>query len=43
MKIANGTLPLLVRKEKKLLKKFSGKIENKANIVLQTNSDMKVY
>lgn len=43
MRIADWTLPLLVRKEKKLRKKFEDKRIAKSNLTLQTNSDMKVY
>lgn len=43
MRLANYTLPLLLRKERKLRKKFQNKIERKTNFALQTNPDLKVY
>lgn len=43
MKIANWTLPLLLRKEKKLRKKFQTKQLPKDNLALQSNPDMRVY
>jgi cation diffusion facilitator CzcD-associated flavoprotein CzcO len=43
IRIANWTLPLLLRKEKKLRKKFAGNLKNKSELTLQTNSDMQVY
>jgi hypothetical protein len=43
IRIANWTLPLLARKEKKLRKKFSGKIQSKHNFDLPNNSEMRVY
>jgi hypothetical protein len=43
MRIANWTLPLLLRKEKKLRKKFQGKRQAKSNLTLRTNPDMQVY
>jgi hypothetical protein len=36
-------LPLLLRKEKKLRKKFAGNSKAKSETVLQTNPDMRVY
>jgi len=43
MKIANWTLPLLLRKEKKLRKKFAGKQPQKTDLSLRPNPDMRVY
>jgi hypothetical protein len=43
MKIANWTLPLLARKEKKLRKKFAGKRLQKTDLSLQSNPDIRVY
>jgi Flavin-binding monooxygenase-like len=43
MKIANWTLPLLLRKEKKLRKTFTEKPNLPQKIVLQSDSDMRVY
>ena len=43
MKIADWTLPLLLRKEKKLRKKFQNKIKPDEKLSFQTNSDMRVY
>jgi hypothetical protein len=43
IRIANWTLPLLLRKEKKLRKKFAGNLKNKSELTLQTNPDMQVY
>jgi hypothetical protein len=43
MRIADWTLPILLRKEKKLRKKFSGKTAAQKQFSFQTNSDMKVY
>ncbi len=43
MRIANWTLPLLLRKEKKLREKFQDKILPKQNLSLQSNPDMQVF
>lgn len=43
MKIAKYTLPLLLKKEKKLRKKYAGKSNAAENPAFQTNSDMQVY
>jgi hypothetical protein len=44
MRIANWTLPWLLRKEKKLRKKFQGKKQlPKQNLSLQSNPDMRVF
>jgi hypothetical protein len=43
IRVANWTLPLLLRKEKKLRKKFAGNLKNKSELTLQTNPDMRVY
>jgi thioredoxin reductase len=43
MRIANYTLPLLVRKEKKLRKKFAGAKRGKYDFALSPNQDMQVY
>jgi hypothetical protein len=43
MRIANWTLPLLLRKEKKLRKKFQGRQLMKQNLSLQSNPDMRVF
>ncbi|HLM01935.1 MAG TPA: NAD(P)/FAD-dependent oxidoreductase [Pyrinomonadaceae bacterium] len=43
MRIADRTLPLLLRKEKKLRKRFAGNPKNKSEPVLRTNPDMQVY
>ncbi len=43
MKIANWTLPLLLRKEKKLRKRFTEKPDLPTKITLQSDSDMRVY
>jgi cation diffusion facilitator CzcD-associated flavoprotein CzcO len=43
MRIANWTLPLLARKEKKLRKKFAGKQLQKTDLSLRSNPDMRVY
>ena len=43
MKIAKYTLPMLLKKEKKLRKKFAGKASPTENLMFQPNSDMKVY
>ncbi len=43
MKIANWTLPLLARKEKKLRKKYQGKQLRKTDFSLQSNPDMRVF
>ncbi|MGC2235761.1 MAG: NAD(P)-binding domain-containing protein [Pyrinomonadaceae bacterium] len=43
MKIAEYTLPLLLRKEKKLRRKFAGKSGSAANLPLKTSSDIQVY
>lgn len=43
MKIANWTLPLLARKEKKLRKKFQGKIRPSRDFNLQIKQDIEVY
>ena len=43
MRIANWTLPLLLRKERKLRKKFQGKLRSKSELKWQTNSDMRVF
>lgn len=43
MRIASWTLPLLLRKEKNLRKKFEGKQLSKPNLSLQSNPDMRVF
>lgn len=43
MKIAKHTLPLLLRKEKKLRRKYAGKSGSTANLPLKTSSDIQVY
>jgi hypothetical protein len=43
MRLADWTLPLLLRKEKKLRKKFSGKTNAQKQLSFQTDSDMQVY
>jgi Flavin-binding monooxygenase-like len=43
MRIANYTLPLLLRKEKKLRKKFSGKLQAKSELAFRANPDLRVY
>ena len=43
IKIANWTLPLLLKKEKKLRKNFQGKQKADCNFDLQKNSEMQVY
>jgi Flavin-binding monooxygenase-like len=43
MKIANWTLPLLIRKEKNLRKKFHGKPDSAKDLSFQTDADMRVY
>ncbi|MDQ3131534.1 MAG: NAD(P)-binding domain-containing protein [Acidobacteriota bacterium] len=43
MKIAKYTLPLLLKKEKKLRRKYAGQVNSKENAMLQPNSDMQVY
>ncbi len=43
MRIANWTLPLLLRKEKKLRKRFTKKPDLPKKITLRTDSDMRVY
>lgn len=43
IRLANRTLPLLLRKEKNLRKKFAGKLQAKSGLALQTNPDMQVY
>jgi len=43
MKIAKYTLPLLLRKEKKLRKKHAEKLNSKEIVMFQPNSDMQVY
>ncbi len=43
MKIANYTLPLLLRKEKKLRQKFHGKQVKSENLTLQSKPDMRVF
>jgi len=43
MRIANWTLPLLIRKEKKLRKKFQGKQLGKTDLSLRSNPDMRVF
>jgi hypothetical protein len=43
MRIADWTLPLLLRKERKLRKKFEGKINLQKQFSFQANSDMQVY
>lgn len=43
MKIANWTLPLLKREEKKLRKKFQGKLPKQNNIQLHSNPNIQVY
>jgi hypothetical protein len=43
IRIADWTLPLLLRKEKKLRKKFAGNLKAESESVLQTNPDMQVY
>ena len=42
MRLADWTLPLLLRKERKLRKKFSGKT-NVQKLFFQTDSDIQVY
>jgi lysine/ornithine N-monooxygenase len=43
IRIANWTLPLLLRKEKKLRRKFEGRQLPKNEISLQSNPDMRVF
>jgi hypothetical protein len=43
MRIANWTLPLLLRKERKLRKKFDGAFNKRKNFSLQSNPDIKVF
>ena len=43
MKIANWTLPLLLRKEKKMRKKFRGKTDVIKDLSFRTDADMRVY
>ena len=43
MRIAHWTLPLLMRKERKLRKKFSGKSDKNKDFNFQPSSDMQVY
>jgi hypothetical protein len=43
MKIAEYTLPMLLRKEKKLRKNFSGKPILPENVSIQTSSDIQVF
>jgi hypothetical protein len=43
MRVANWTLPLLLRKERRLRKKFAAKLPAKPEIAFQTNPDMRVY
>ncbi len=43
MKIAKHTLPMLLRKEKKLRRKYAGKFGSAANLPLKTSSDIQVY
>jgi thioredoxin reductase len=43
MKIARYTLPMLLKKEKKLRKKFAGKANSPENMIFQSDSDMQVY
>jgi hypothetical protein len=43
IRVANRTLPLLLRKEKKLRKKFQGKRPPESNLTWQSNPDMQVY
>ena len=43
LRIADWTLPLLLRKERKLRKKFAGKSTVQKQISFQTDSDMQVY
>ena len=43
IRIANWTLPLLLRKEKRLRKKFQGKRQVDYNFDLQKKSEMQVY
>ncbi|CAN5347202.1 NAD(P)-binding domain-containing protein [soil metagenome] len=43
IRIANWTLPLLTRRERKLRKKFAGRKTGKSNFSLQPNSKMRVY
>ena len=43
MRLADWTLPLLLRKERKLRKKFAGKTKLKKPLSFQANSDMQVY
>lgn len=43
MKIAKRTLPMLLRKEMKLRKKFSAKSRLPEQVSFQTNTDIQVY
>ncbi len=43
MRIANWTLPLLARKERKLRKKFQGKLQKTKDFQLQIKQDIQVY
>lgn len=43
IRIADWTLPLLLRREKKLRKKFASKQNAKINFQLESKSDMRVY
>ena len=43
IRIANWTLPLLARKEKKLRKKFEGKLPKPKDNQLQIKQDLQVY
>lgn len=43
MKIAKHTLPMLLRKEKKLRRKYAGKSGSAVNLPLKTSSDIQVY
>jgi hypothetical protein len=43
MRLANYTLPLLLRKERRLRRKFQNYQRPNTNLNLQSNSDLKVY
>ncbi len=43
MKIAKYTLPLLLKKERKLRKKYAGSVNSTENFISEPNSDMSVY
>lgn len=43
MKLAKRTLPMLLRKEKKMRKKFSGKAKIPKHLSFQTNNDIQVF